>query len=327
MEFIPTSFLAASPACHDLKAPVRCSTASPLIPTTNITTFDGPRTPKRQKSPEPPLKVQPSMQGSFSPPNANFGSTSIAHLPKFAASTEQRIAELQEELRLVECGTHPKFLEKLREFQQKQADEMEMIEIMYEREKEEIERKFRLEHAAIQRELKEREDDLVQALLLEVDDRIRFIEAEVAVLDVAGPACPTFSMNKKCLRRRPHDTPTSTEKKKARTTAPAIIHLLPEHIIAEDVRLLVPAESIPSVVQHHKVSLDNGKLIYEGKTYQRGQALVVQTENYGAFAGMILSICEQYIQFRSTVPGDTRQVLATMDDLESGRVILRKKIV
>ncbi|KAL6723259.1 hypothetical protein Aduo_018281 [Ancylostoma duodenale] len=335
----------ASPACHDLKAPVRCSTASPLIPTTNTATFDGPRTPKRQKSPDPPLKVQPSTQGSFSPPNANFGSTSIAHLPKFAASTwvfrliyvfnllnaqhyrEQRIAELQEELRLVESGKHPKFLEKLREFQQKQADEMEMIDIMYEREKEEIERKFRLEHAAIQRELKEREDDLVQALLLEVDDRIRFIEAEVAVLDVAGPACPTFSMNKKCLRRRPHDTPTSTEKKKARTTAPAIIHLLPEHIIAEDVRLLVPAESIPSVVQHHKVSLDNGKLIYEGKTYQRGQALVVQTENYGAFAGMILSICEQYIQFRSTVPGDTRQVLATMDDLESGRVILRKKIV
>ncbi|KAK6765591.1 hypothetical protein RB195_025479 [Necator americanus] len=240
---------------------------------------------------------------------------------------EQRIAELQEELRLVEAGEHPKFLEKLREFQQKQADEIEMIDIMYEREKEEIERKFRLEHAAIQRELKEREDDLVQALLLEVDDRIRFIEAEVAVLDVAGPACPTFSMNKKCLRRRPHDTPTSSEKKKARTNAPAIIHLLPEHIIAEDVRLLVPAESIPSVVQHHKVSMENGKLIYEGKTYQRGQALVVQTENYGAFAGMILSICDQYIQFRSTVPGDTRQVLATMDDLESGRVILRKKIV
>ncbi|PIO58807.1 hypothetical protein TELCIR_19748 [Teladorsagia circumcincta] len=69
------------------------------------------------------------------------------------------------------------------------------------REKEEIERKYHMEHAAIQRELKEREDDLVQTLLLEVDDRIRFIEAEVAVLDVAGPACPTFSMNKKCLRR------------------------------------------------------------------------------------------------------------------------------
>ncbi|EYC14561.1 hypothetical protein Y032_0040g277 [Ancylostoma ceylanicum] len=270
----------ASPVSQDIKAPVRCSTASPLIPTTNIATFDAPRTLKRQRSPEPPVKVQASTQGGLSPPNANFGSTSIAHLPKFAASTwvfrncrEQRIAELQEELRLVESGKHPKFLEKLREFQQKQADEMEMIDIMYEREKEEIERKFRLEHAAIQRELKEREDDLVQALLLEVDDRIRFIEAEVAVLDVAGPACPTFSMNKKCLRRRPHDTPTSTEKKKARTTAPAIIHLLPEHIIAEDVRLLVPAESIPSVVQHHKVSLDNGKLIYEGKTLVSANSL------------------------------------------------------
>ncbi|KJH41644.1 hypothetical protein DICVIV_12375 [Dictyocaulus viviparus] len=243
------------------------------------------------------------------------------------SSAEKRIAELENELLLLESGKHPKLMEKLREFQQKQEDELQMIDIMYEREKEAIERKYQLEHAAIQRELKEREDELVQALLLEVDDRIRFIEAEVAVLDVAGPACPTFSMNKKCLRRRPHDSSSSTEKKKARPTAPAIIHLLPEHIIAEDVKLLAPAESIPSVVQHHKVSLDNGKLIYEGKTYQRGQALVVQTENYGAFAGMILSICEQYIQFRSTVPGDTRQVLATMDDLESGRVILKKKIV
>ncbi|KAK6032024.1 hypothetical protein OSTOST_01799, partial [Ostertagia ostertagi] len=198
--------------------------------------------------------------------------------------SEQRISELEKELQLVEAGKHPKFLEKLREFQQKQADELEMIDIMYEREKEEIERKYHMEHAAIQRELKEREDDLVQTLLLEVDDRIRFIEAEVAVLDVAGPACPTFSMNKKCLRRRPHDIPTSIEKKKARAAAPAIIHLLPEHIIAEDVRLLVPAESIPSVVQHHKVNLDNGKLIYEGKTLVKATFLFIFISMYIEFA-------------------------------------------
>uniref|UniRef100_A0A0K0CZT8 PCRF domain-containing protein n=1 Tax=Angiostrongylus cantonensis TaxID=6313 RepID=A0A0K0CZT8_ANGCA len=132
----------------------------------------------------------------------------LAQLSQMTASSEQRIAELEKELLLVESGQHPMLLEKLREIEQKQADELEMIEIMYE------------------------------TLVMEVDDRIRFIEAEVAALDVAGPACPTFSMNKKCLRR-----------------------------------------------------------------YQKGQALVVQTENYGAFAGMILSICEQYIQFRSTVPG------------------------
>lgn len=44
--------------------------------------------------------------------------------------------------------------------------------------------------------------------------------------------------------------------------------------------------------------------------YQRGQALVVQTENYGAFAGMILAMCEQYIQFRSTVPGGWIRITA-----------------
>ncbi|XGW32739.1 hypothetical protein V3C99_017345 [Haemonchus contortus] len=311
------------PEVNDFTTPVRCSTASPKIPSSTTPTFDSPVISERFSDTH--SKDEVDSHGSPMTPNAN--PIAVTPLPKPAISHEERISELEKELQLVEAGQHPQFLEKLREFHQKQADELEMIDIMYEREKEEIERKYRMENAAIQRELKEREDDLVQALLLEVDDRIRFIEAEVAVLDVAGPACPTFSMNKKCLRRRPHDIATSIEKKKARAAAPAIIHLLPEHIIAEDVRLLAPAESIPSVVQHHKVSLDNGKLIYEGKTYQRGQALVVQTENYGAFAGMILSICEQYIQFRSTVPGDTRQVLATMDDLESGRVILRKKII
>lgn len=299
----------------------RCSTASPLIPTTSSIEADNFATPRR--SPElrdKPLEQPTVVKTSDSLPDAG------SFLPKGRKPAAARIAELLAELEMVEDGTHPKLIEKQRELLSKQEDEQEMIDIMYEREKDLIERKYQMEHAAIQKELKEREEELVQAMLMEIDDRARFIEAEVAVLDVAGPACPTFSMNKKCLRRRPHDTPSSTEKKKARSAAPAIIHLLPEHIIAEDVRLLAPAESIPSVVQHHKVSLDNGKLIYEGKTYQRGQALVVQTENYGAFAGMILAMCEQYIQFRSTVPGDTRQVLATMDDLESGRVILRKKI-
>uniref|UniRef100_A0A1I7WLG3 SDS3 n=1 Tax=Heterorhabditis bacteriophora TaxID=37862 RepID=A0A1I7WLG3_HETBA len=192
------------------------------------------------------------------------------------SDSDQRIAELEKELALVDSGQHPKYLAKLKEFQRKQEDELEMIEIMYEREKEEIERKYQLEHEAIQKELAERQEELVQTMLQEVDERIRFIEAEVAVLDVAGPACPTFSMNKKSLRRsdlliimllfRPHDTPTSTEKKRARMAAPPIIHLLPEHIIAEDVKLLAPAETIPAVVQHHKVSIENGKLIYEGKT-------------------------------------------------------------
>ncbi|WKY16312.1 hypothetical protein Q1695_001188 [Nippostrongylus brasiliensis] len=318
-----TAFLST---VNDVKtAPLRCSTASPLIPSPNSTTYDKPVAVKR--SPDPPRMKTVKDEPSSGPILTVNETRTQPPQPKSTLSYDQRIAELEKELELVDSGQHPKLLEKLSEFEQKQADELEMIDIMYEREKEEIQRKYHLEYAATQRELKEREEELVQTLLLEIDDRIRFIEAEVAALDVAGPACPTFSMNKKCLRRRPHDITSTTEKKKARAAAPAIIHLLPEHIIAEDVKLLVPAESIPSVIQHHKVSLDNGKLIYEGKTYQRGQALVVQTENYGAFAGMILSMCEQYIQFRSTVPGDTRQVLATMDDLESGRVILRKKII
>ncbi|KAE9412627.1 hypothetical protein Angca_001615, partial [Angiostrongylus cantonensis] len=55
-------------------------------------------------------------------------------------------------------------------------------------------------------------------------------------------------------------------------------------------------------------------VIYCFRYFEGGQVAVSLTENYGAFAGMILSNCEEYTQVRSTAPGDTAEVRATMDD-------------
>ncbi|KAE9414655.1 hypothetical protein Angca_001907, partial [Angiostrongylus cantonensis] len=199
------------------------------------------------------------------------------------------------------------------------------------REKQAIENKFQRECAAIKQELKEREDQLVQDMLKEIDDRIQSIKDEADALDIEGPARTTSSTNRKGQHvgkqeKRRHDPTTSTAKKRG-TRKPAIIPLLPEHIIAEDVKLLAPAECVTSAGEHHNVRLSKGKLIYDRKHYKRGEDVVVQAETSAAFPGRILAIHKRYIQIISTVPGVTREVLATMADLRNGLVILRNRIV
>uniref|UniRef100_A0A0K0D852 Transposase n=1 Tax=Angiostrongylus cantonensis TaxID=6313 RepID=A0A0K0D852_ANGCA len=79
-------------------------------------------------------------------------------------------------------------------------------------------------------------------MLKEIDDRIQSIKDEADALDIEGPARTTSSTNRKGQHvgkqeKRRHDPTTSTAKKRG-TRKPAIIPLLPEHIIAEDVKLV-----------------------------------------------------------------------------------------
>lgn len=59
-------------------------------------------------------------------------------------------------------------------------------------------------------------------------------------------------------------------------------------------------------------------------SYPRGQPLFIQTSAFAWFPVMILSMSEGWIQFRSSIPGDTRCVTATIEDLEAGRVLVSK---
>jgi len=40
---------------------------------------------------------------------------------------------------------------------------------------------------------------------------------------------------------------------------------------------------------------------------------------------LVMQVNELTVQFRSSIPGDTRTVTATKEDLESGRVLVKKR--
>jgi len=51
----------------------------------------------------------------------------------------------------------------------------------------------------------------------------------------------------------------------------------------------------------------------------------LETMNYGKFPAILQAVYDKYVQFKGSMAGDTRQVTATKDDLECGRVIVRKR--
>ncbi|KAI6214219.1 hypothetical protein M3Y94_00242000 [Aphelenchoides besseyi] len=76
----------------------------------------------------------------------------------------------------------------------------------------------------------------------------------------------------------------------------------------------------------HKVALDKSRLVYDGKTFYRGQKLFVQTTNYTRFPAIVAMLADEYVHIKARQPGDTREVFATLDDLRSGRVRIGRKV-
>ncbi|CAD5226679.1 unnamed protein product [Bursaphelenchus xylophilus] len=102
-----------------------------------------------------------------------------------------------------------------------------------------------------------------------------------------------------------------------------LIHLNQSFVTTE-----VDTPEVPKLMRpRHKVVMDKARLIYDGKTFYRGQKLFVQTMNYTKFPAIVFALADEYVHIRSRTPGDTREVFATIDDLRAGRVRIGRKVV
>uniref|UniRef100_A0A915DWD8 Uncharacterized protein n=1 Tax=Ditylenchus dipsaci TaxID=166011 RepID=A0A915DWD8_9BILA len=85
--------------------------------------------------------------------------------------------------------------------------------------------------------------------------------------------------------RRANEQTESNEKRPRKHSPQSIVHLLPESAIAEDVKLICNypnTNSKTSVVdddegRHRKVTVDNNRLICDGKIFHKGQSVSVET--------------------------------------------------
>ncbi|TKR75677.1 hypothetical protein L596_016932 [Steinernema carpocapsae] len=247
------------------------------------------------------------------------------------------IRNLELEMEHLETGIHQALLKKLNERDMKYLYDTKKLQAGIEWTRDDIDDEFATDDSSLRKELEGREHELLESLLNECDERKKQIEKD--------SNCDSFMLNgsavqypisKKFLRnRRGHDL--TPDKRKLPKTPGTVVCLLSEAEIAQDVRdinKVLPRDEIPrthtqteflDTKRIKKVNVDSQRVSVDGKLFYRGQNLVVETANYGRFPALLQSIVEKVAHFKSTLPGDTRMVMATQDDLECGRVVIKKR--
>ncbi|GMT06995.1 hypothetical protein PENTCL1PPCAC_29169, partial [Pristionchus entomophagus] len=191
------------------------------------------------------------------------------------------------------------------------------------------------EHTKAMKKIHGRKEEIQSWMMEDLEERIRSIETEINNLDVCGVGGPQSA--KKQLRSGrpsvatvpidyvPEPEPEVPKKRAKPNSMQPLSFLLSETGIYRDLRRLGKLDLLHGrAISTFKATIDNQKLIYESKSYPRGQPLFIQTEAYPWFPVIILSMNEGWVQFRSSIPGDTRCVTATIEDLEAGRVLVSK---
>lgn len=321
---------------------------------------------------------------------------------------------LEEEKSQLNQGTHPAYLDEVKQAKARYEQELKENGELEEREAHRINAAYQQELDALEKEYESRISELVEVLWQELEDKKRHLDADIAALEIgrwdggfggansswAHPGAHSNSHHqwanaqagqslpgKKQLRRRDGANPSSVlastagpnadptagpaEKKGRKRSPGAGQHcplitqtLLPAPLIAEDMEKIglsgVDAAGSSALGANHinsfelyrsrssgegqrvtdedweqrepgkrvrKVTLEQGKLSCDGKTYHRGQNVFINSANTNGkyMQAIITQINEYVVQFRSSISGDTRTVTATKEDMESGRVLVKKR--
>ncbi|KAK0415861.1 hypothetical protein QR680_012160 [Steinernema hermaphroditum] len=265
---------------------------------------------------------------------------SSGHRPKLhlaALHFKAKHCQLDDELIQLQNGTHPELTKRLAELNQNYQRDVEMLNVSISWRRSDVDAEYQRDDLETRNEQKTREDELLMTMVNECEERKRQIEKDVN--------CDSFMQNgsvsqypipKKSLRRRGHDI--TPDKRKVPKTPGTVPSLLGEDDIAQDVRDInkaLPYDEMPKrdtdsefidTKRIKKVTIDTQKVSVDGKYFYKGQTLLVETKDYGKFSALLQNIIEKQVQMRSVMPGDTRMVTATQDDLERGRVVMRKRL-
>uniref|UniRef100_A0A1I7XR12 SEP domain-containing protein n=1 Tax=Heterorhabditis bacteriophora TaxID=37862 RepID=A0A1I7XR12_HETBA len=209
-----------------------------------------------------------------------------------------RIDQLQEELRQVDDGTHPRLLSKLEDIRRIHEEQKEREEIAY-----------------------------------EIDEAEKKIEHEYNNMDISRiGSLNSIDSSKKTLRGRGGiliEPPTyfnATPKPPTPNITPNTTYLLTDSEIAADVRAVSGEQTSSHKVQRlFEVNMTKQKLAIDGKMFKQGEEVYVENLEYGKFPAKMDSISEAVVSFKSTLPWDTRQIHASYSDLTEGRVQIMKK--
>ncbi|KAH8040988.1 hypothetical protein HPB51_013388 [Rhipicephalus microplus] len=255
-----------------------------------------------------------------------------------------KLAMLKKQLTQLKEETHPEYLKRLRKIEQLYQERLFLNEVFQSHEVERVEREYTHEKKAAVREFEEKKIDLRESLIMDLEEKRRAIEAERSTVELTGDSMEVKSVTTRKLRRRPNDPLPMPEKR--RKTSPNILSntfirhlnfLLYDGEIVDDLKILSKGKA-PSLSKRldceeygnmdhgsHAIEarIEDGKLFYERKCYQRGQSVCVDSKDMGRFFGVISGVGTSEFWVKKT--SDSGKVKIHLSQLLKGKVILRRK--
>ncbi|KAK6053995.1 hypothetical protein COOONC_08500 [Cooperia oncophora] len=169
--------------------------------------------------------------------------------------TSAKLKRLYDELHQVEAGTHPKYVERLKQIEELYEEQKEREQIAHELALERIDYEYKRRKQQTQDELEKKEKELIQSMLADLDEMEKRIEWEYTNMDVSRTGSVNIvDSTKKTLRGRGGvliEPPTyfnATPKPTTPNITPDTRYLLTDSQIAEDVRAFTGGQSSPQKV-------------------------------------------------------------------------------
>uniref|UniRef100_A0A224Z6M2 Sin3 histone deacetylase corepressor complex component SDS3 n=1 Tax=Rhipicephalus zambeziensis TaxID=60191 RepID=A0A224Z6M2_9ACAR len=247
-----------------------------------------------------------------------------------------KLATLKKQLTQLKEETHPEYLKRLRKIEQLYQERLFMNEVFQSHEVERVEREYTHEKKAAVREFEEKKIDLRESLIMELEEKRRMVESERSTIELTGDSMEVKSVTTRKLRRRPND-PLPMPEKRRKTSPTQLNFLLDDGEIIDDLKMLNKGKA-PSLSKRldfeeygnmdhgsHAIEarIEDGKLFYERKCYQRGQSVCVDSKDMGRFFGVISGVGTSELWVKKT--SDSGKVKIHLSQLLKGKVILRRK--
>lgn len=247
-----------------------------------------------------------------------------------------KLATLKKQLSQLKEDSHPDYLKRLKRIEQVYQERLFMNEVFQTHEVERVEQEYIHEKKAAVREFEEKKIDLRESLIMELEEKRRMVEAERSTIELTGDSMEVKSVTTRKLRRRPND-PLPMPEKRRKTSPTQLNFLLDETDIIDDLKVLNKGK-MPSMSKRldcddfgngdhsshmFDARIEDGKLFYERKWYQRGQSVCVESKDMGRFFGIISTLGSS--EFWVKKAHDGGKIKIHLSQLLKGKIVLRRK--
>ncbi|XP_065830930.1 sin3 histone deacetylase corepressor complex component SDS3-like [Oscarella lobularis] len=253
----------------------------------------------------------------------------------------ESVQSYRDQLRKLDEGTNVEYLKKVEKLRESKLVMLASAEAFRDYEIGVVEHEYLHEKSAVKREYEIKKVEMKDNLIHDLLEEKKKVETERQTIELTGDSMDVKPVVTRKLRRRPND-PLPVQDKRPKKSA-EIGQLLDEEDILDDLKAIYKGKTFPQkrplpvisaattllssdVLSDNPVfeaRIDENKLIYERKVYQRGQQIVLESDMTGKINCIVHSVGQTEIIVKKNM--DQMKLRIFLSQLRAGKYVIRKR--